>query len=106
MYSSGTKVSRAGIGLLIALVLVVAAPGLTAQSTDGSNSSTQVTMRPGNIDVALSGGLGAFIYPYLEPQIDIGLIPLGPVTLSAGAVADIGYCLLCNLLQCSTPTGG
>jgi hypothetical protein len=52
----------------------------------------------GSIDIAASGGLNALIYPYVEPQLDIQLLPLGPVTLSAGATADVGYCLFCNLL--------
>jgi len=77
------------------IVLAIAAPGLSAQEA----SSADPSMRPGNIDVALSGGLGALIYPFLEPQVDIGLIPLGPVTLSVGATGDVGYCLLCNVLR-------
>lgn len=26
-------------------------------------------MRPGTVDAGLSGGLGAFVYPFLEPQV-------------------------------------
>ena len=55
-------------------------------------------MRLGNIDVGLTGGLAGLVYPYLEPQIAVGLVPLGAVTLSVGGVADVGYCLLCGLL--------
>ncbi|NBC30110.1 MAG: hypothetical protein GVY29_08995 [Spirochaetes bacterium] len=42
--------------------------------------------------------MNALIYPYVEPQVDAQVLPLGPVTLSAGAVADAGYCLFCGLL--------
>jgi hypothetical protein len=31
--------------------------------------------------------------------MDIGLLPIGPVTLSVGATGDVGYCLFCNLLR-------
>jgi len=88
--------SRSSVRIAFAfVVLMVAASGLAAQEQPLSDPS----MRPGNIDVALSGGLGALIYPFLEPQVDVGLIPLGPVTLSVGATADVGYCLLCNVLR-------
>ena len=94
----GTRsLPRVLTALLVALVL--ATPQVFAQDDEPATGANEVSMRPGTIDAGLSGGLGAFVYPFLEPQIDIGLIPLGPVTLSAGAVGDVGYCLLCNLLR-------
>ena len=91
MFSSGNRWTWI---VVLALALVAVAPA-AAQSQDGN----PVAMRPGNIDVGATGGLSGLVYPYLEPQVAIGLVPLGPVTLSAGAVADVGYCLLCSLLQ-------
>src|SRR6056297_1641054 len=91
------SISRVLTALLVAFLLVT--PLVFAQDDEPATSANEVSMRPGTIDAGLSGGLGAFVYPFLEPQIDIGLVPLGPVTLSAGAVGDVGYCLLCNLLR-------
>ena len=79
------------------MLAAVALTPADAQSTTGAAGSTP-SMRPGNIDIGLTAGLSSFIYPYLEPQVAVGLIPIGGVTLSAGAVADVGYCLLCGLL--------
>jgi hypothetical protein len=95
MYSHRFQL-RAIALLLVAMLL---APALAAQSDEGAEATSATTMGFGDIDVALSGGLGALIYPFLEPQVAIGVLPLGPVTLSVGAVGDVGYCLLCNVLQ-------
>ncbi len=51
-----------------------------------------------NIDLMLAAGLGSLLYPHIEPSIDVGLLPLGPVTFSVGGSADVGYCLLCGVV--------
>ncbi len=94
MYSANSGIRRIvlmGTALMVAFALT----GAWAQSDQEENGTK---MGAGSIDVAASGGLNALIYPYIEPQLDIQLLPLGPVTLSAGATGDVGYCLFCNLL--------
>lgn len=97
--------SRIGRVALIAVALFAAIGlvGLPAQTGDETDEpTTATTIGAGNIDVAASGGLGGLLYPFIEPQVAIGLVPLGPVTLSVGAVGDAGYCLFCSLLRVLT----
>ncbi len=61
--------------------------------------ASRATMGAGNVDVGLSGGIGGLIYPYLEPQVAVGVLPLDVVTISVGGLADAGYCVLCHLLE-------
>ncbi len=89
--------------LALALLVAVGISGAFAQSEDAAGEpASTTTMGAGDIDVAASGGLGGLIYPFIEPQVAVGLVPLGPVTLSVGAVGDAGYCLFCGLLRVLT----
>jgi hypothetical protein len=97
--SHGIRPIRRPIAVLMVLALAIAVPAAAA-AQDGD---APVTMSAGSIDIAASGGLGGLVYPFIEPQIAVGVLPLGPVTLSAGAVADAGYCLLCGLVGAATP---
>jgi len=78
------------------LVMCIVAPVFAQQEEDGE--STAAVMAPGDIDIGLSGGLGGLIYPHLAPSVEVGLLPLGPVVLSAGGTVDAGYCLLCDIV--------
>ena len=92
--------SPAGSRLVgVGVMLILAVTPLAAQTEDGATGTSSVTMGAGDIDVGLSGGLGALVYPFIEPQVAVGLIPIGPVTVSVGVVGDVGYCLLCGILQ-------
>ncbi len=73
--------------------------GLNAQVTETEEPRSRATMGAGNIDVGLSGGVGGLVYPYLEPQVAVGVLPLDVVTISVGGLADFGYCVLCHLLE-------
>ena len=102
MNFSGTRSRRVFI-LALAMLVTVGTTGAFAQSDDdASEAASATTMGAGDIDVAASGGLGGLIYPFIEPQVAVGLVPLGPVTLSVGAVGDAGYCLFCGLLRVLT----
>lgn len=92
------RVSRIVVPVLVLAVAALTLPAAVFAQSDVAAGSAP-SMRPGNIDIGLTGGIASLIYPYLEPQIAVGLVPLGAVTLSAGAVADVGYCLLCGLLR-------
>lgn len=102
MNFSGTR-SRRALIVALALLVAVGVPGAFAQTDDEANDETSsTTMGAGDIDIAASGGLGGLLYPFIEPQVAVGLVPLGPVTLSVGAVGDAGYCLFCSLLRAFT----
>lgn len=102
MNCSGRRSARTLI-LALALLVAVGITGTFAQSEDEAGEpESATTMGAGDIDVAASGGLGGLLYPFIEPQVAVGLVPLGPVTLSVGAVGDAGYCLFCGLLRVLT----
>ena len=99
MNFSETRSRRVFI-LALALLVAVGTAGAFAQAGDEADeAASATTMGAGDIDIAASGGLGGLIYPFIEPQVAVGLVPLGPVTLSVGAVGDAGYCLFCGLLR-------
>jgi hypothetical protein len=80
-------------------IALLAAPGVIAQDGDaGESSGAEAVMGAGDIDIGLGGGLGGLIYPHLAPTVDVGVLPLGSVVLSAGATVDGGYCLLCDIV--------
>lgn len=83
-------------GSLVGLTAQVAGD---AQIAETEAPRSRATMGPGNIDVGLSGGIGGFIYPYLEPQVAVGVLSLDAVSISVGGLADFGYCVLCHLLE-------
>ena len=64
--------------LIAALLPLTAAFGQTAATDVNEVASAPVTMRAGSIDVAVSGGLGGLVYPFVEPQIAVGIVPIGP----------------------------
>lgn len=95
--------SQRALILALAMLVAVGTAGAFAQSDDeADDTASAMTMKAGDIDVAASGGLGGLIYPFIEPQVAVGLLPLGPATLSVGAVGDAGYCLFCGLLRVFT----
>lgn len=91
-----------GASRAVLLLLLATVPVAFVFAQDGARRAP-VTMEAGSIDVAVSGGLGSLVYPFVEPQVAVGILPIGPVTLSVGAVADAGYCLLCGLVGVATP---
>lgn len=102
MIFPGTRSRRTAL-LALALLVAVGITGVFAQSeAEAGEPASATTMGAGDIDIAASGGLGGLIYPFIEPQVAVGLLPLGPVTLSVGAVGDAGYCLFCGLLRVLT----
>jgi hypothetical protein len=54
---------------------------------------------PGTFD--LTFGLGGFLYTYIEPGVDIGVLPLGDkIVLSVGGYLNAGYCFIgCGILN-------
>ncbi|NBB89917.1 MAG: hypothetical protein GVY23_01770 [Spirochaetes bacterium] len=92
-----TVTRRTILAVLIAVLLV---PGALAQdgTEDAAESGGQAVIGAGDIDIGLTGGLGGFIYPHIAPVVDVGVLPLGEVVLSAGGSADFGYCVLCSLV--------
>lgn len=53
-----------------------------------------------DIDVLVLGGFGGFLYPHVEPGVDIGLVPLGDdFAISVGAGVDFGWCALCAVID-------
>ncbi len=89
----------AGLGGLEAQVLEDAQTSEDTEVAEAEEPASRATMGPGNIDVGLSGGLGGLIYPYLEPQVAVGVLELDDVSISVGGLADVGYCVLCHLLE-------
>lgn len=79
-------------------------------STDGQNggetgldASGKAPAEMGlNVDAMVAAGFGSLLYPHIEPAVDIGVLPLGPVTLSVGGAADLGYCLLCGIIDAAS----
>lgn len=52
-----------------------------------------------DIDILVFGGFGAFLYPHVEPGVDIGVVPVGKdMAISVGAGVDFGWCALCGLI--------
>ena len=86
------------------LIAVLVVPGALAQdgAQDGTEDATepggQAVIGAGDIDIGITGGLGGFIYPHIAPVVDVGVLPLGEVAISAGGSADFGYCVLCSLV--------
>jgi hypothetical protein len=79
----------------------------SGESDEGESSLTAKDVPPMkaadmgmlDTDLMLAAGFGSWIYPHIEPSVDIGIAPLGPVTISAGASMDVGWCLLCGLVS-------
>ncbi|MFP4011730.1 MAG: hypothetical protein ACLFUM_08510 [Spirochaetaceae bacterium] len=85
--------------LASALVLLSAVGGFAQEGDTEAEEDAGNAMEAGDIDIGVSGGLGGFLYPYLAPQIDVGVLPVDAVTISAGARANAGYCLLCGIFS-------
>lgn len=85
--------------VVVAMALGGSLARLEAQDTDSEEPDSGVTMGAGNIDVGLSGGIGGLVYPYLEPQVAVGVLELEDISISVGGLADVGYCVLCHLLE-------
>ena len=50
----------------------------------------------GSVDLLLTAGFGAFLYPHIELGVDIGVVPLPEdITISFSVAGDLGYCVLC-----------
>jgi len=88
----------AGLGGLEAQVAEDTQTSEDTEVAEAEEPASRATMGPGNIDVGLSGGLGGLIYPYLEPQVAVGVLELDDVSISVGGLADVGYCVLCNIV--------
>lgn len=86
--------------VLAALIALLVVPGAIAQegTEDAAESGSEAVIGAGNIDIGITGGLGGFIYPHIAPVVDVGVLPLGEVVISAGGSADFGYCVLCSLV--------
>lgn len=86
--------------ILAALIALLAVPGALAQegTEDTTESASDAVIGAGNIDIGITGGLGGLIYPHIAPVVDVGVLPLGPVVISAGGSVDFGYCVLCSLV--------
>jgi hypothetical protein len=86
--------------VLAALVAVLVVPGALAQegTEEATESGSDAVIGAGDIDIGITGGLGGFIYPHIAPVVDVGVLPLGEVVISAGGSADFGYCVLCSLV--------
>ncbi|MGM0557640.1 MAG: hypothetical protein ACQEVA_14750 [Myxococcota bacterium] len=71
-------------------------------TNQGAESSSPTGKAPAefglNMDLMLAAGFGSLLYPHIEPSLDIGVAPLGPVTFSVGGSVDVGYCLLCGVV--------
>lgn len=78
--------------LSVALAALLFVPSVSAQEESG-------LMSPGDIDISVSGGLGGLLYPHLQPSVDVGVVPLGPVVLSVGGSVDAGICALCGVFN-------
>ncbi len=86
--------------VLAALIALLVVPGALAQegTEDAADSGSEAVIGAGNIDIGITGGLGGFIYPHIAPVVDVGVLPLGDVVISAGGSVDFGYCVLCSLV--------
>lgn len=86
--------------VLTALIALLVVPGVFAQegTEDATDSGSDAVIGVGDIDIGVTGGLGGFIYPHIAPVVDVGVLPLGQVHISAGGSADFGYCVLCSLV--------
>ena len=86
--------------VLAALLAVLLVPGAFAQegTEEAAESGSDAVIGAGDIDIGITGGLGGFIYPHIAPVVDVGVLPLGEVVISAGGSADFGYCVLCSLV--------
>ncbi|MFO8064027.1 MAG: hypothetical protein R6V29_05265 [Spirochaetia bacterium] len=89
--------STALSAFLAVLLAVFVVSGVAAQEGNDEEESSDI-IAPGNIDIALSGGLGGLIYPHITPTVDVGVLPLGSVVLSAGGSVDFGYCVFCSVV--------
>ena len=82
--------------VLFTVLAALIVPAAAAQSD--TEETGDGVMGAGDIDIALAGGLGGFIYPHLAPTVDVGVLPLGSVVVSAGGTLDFGYCVLCDVV--------
>jgi hypothetical protein len=91
--------STTGKLVLVLVIVALVAPGVVAQEDDASaEPAAGAVMGAGDIDIGLGGGLGGLIYPHITPTVDVGVLPLGSIVLSAGAMVDAGYCVLCDIV--------
>lgn len=69
--------------------------GLAAAPALAQEQETSRRMRPGHVDLRVEGGLD-FLPPSAEAaaSTDLGVVPLGPGTLSVGAQLGLKQCLL------------
>lgn len=65
-----------------------------------AEADTQV-FGAGDFDILLNVGFN-LLYIHLEPALDVGVIPIGGMTLSFGGGFGVGYCLLCGALTALT----
>jgi hypothetical protein len=89
---------RTLLAFLLAASVLMPQAAFAQQSTVGAEAETEepkAAYGPGDIDLLLSLGLGGFLYPHAEPSIDVGLIPIGDMTVSVGGGIDVGWCALC-----------
>lgn len=56
----------------------------------------QMQFKAGSVDMLI--GVGGFLYPHIEPGIEIGVLNLpSDISIGLGANLDLGYCLGCLL---------
>lgn len=101
--------------ILTCMTLFAALPTAAAQDTapeaesaesaiDEQAEEPEYPFTPGTFDLMLTGGL-SLTMPYLEPGVEIGMIPLtDELTLGIGANVAVGACILCSVLTFITPS--
>ncbi len=74
-------------------------PGASEVVFEEEEDQSGGPVRPGTFDLTL--GLGGFWYNYVEPGVDLGMIPFGDhVVFSLGGYLNVGYCLIgCSLFN-------
>jgi hypothetical protein len=66
----------------------------------GAQQKSEPAFYAGDIDIIVGGGIGGLVYPYIEPAVDVGLIPLNEdFSISVGGGVQFGWCLLCAALD-------
>ncbi len=83
------------------------APSNTQPQSTPQEPAAQKKAEPafyaGDIDIIVGGGIGGLVYPYVEPSVDIGLIPLNSdFSISVGGGVQFGWCLLCAALDAAS----
>jgi len=73
----------------------------TADAATAQEEAEAKIFGPADFDILLNVGFN-LLYLHLEPAVDLGLIPIGGMTLGFGAGFGVGYCVLCGALTALT----